>query len=193
MTGLNLMVDIDEVLFPLGDSIHALAHERGLHDNSDPWLMWEAWKQYGCAEQDYWDLWADFALSNGYVKTAPIPGRVEALRHLYFEGHTINLVTARGFFSNGDDVKRWTREWVEEFAVPHHTLTFAKDKVGTQAELGRFDLAVDDSPRNYQALMEDGIDAWLQTHPHNRSYPCTRRVNDVWGFAERVALAGLNV
>lgn len=170
MTGLNLMIDIDEVLFPLGDSIHAMAHEKGLHDNSEPWLMWEAWKQYGCPEEVYWDLWADFSLSNGYVMTPPIPGSAEALRHLYFEGHTINLVTARGFFTNGDDVKRWTGEWIEEYAIPHHTLTFTKNKPAAQRELGQFDLAIDDSPRNYQALEEAGVNVWLQAHSHNQEF-----------------------
>jgi hypothetical protein len=192
MTVLNLMVDIDEVIFPLGDSIHDLGHKAGLHDNSMPWSMWEAWKQYGCAEAAYWDLWADFSLSGGYTKTPPIQHQIEALRHLYFEGHRINLVTARGFFKNGVDVRRWTAEWIEEFAIPHHTLTFTKDKPGAQAELGRFDLAVDDSPTNYVALERDGVNVWMQAHPHNawfrRQHEDVAVVETLWDFAERVAL-----
>ncbi len=170
MSGLNLMVDIDEVLFPLGDSIHQIGHEFGLHDNSMPWSMWEAWHQYGCDEGAYWDLWVTFSARDGYRQTAPIPGALEALRSLYFDGHTINLVTARGFFKNGSDVRQWTKDWIEEFAVPHHSLTFTKDKPAAQAELGRFDLAIDDSPKNYLALEADGVNVWLQDHPHNRPF-----------------------
>lgn len=182
MKRLNLMVDIDDVLFPLIDSIHAIAQEFGLHDGSiGP--EWAGWEAYGCTEEVYWDLWATFSIRKGYTTTAPIPGRLEALRHLYLEGHTINLVTARGFFSNGNKVKKWTREWIEEFAVPHHTLTFAKDKVGAQAELGAFDLAIDDSPSNYAALEDAGVNVWLQNHHHNRLFDADARVEDVWQWA----------
>lgn len=182
MKKLNLMVDIDDVLFPLIDGIHDVAIEQGLHDGSvGP--EWAGWELYGCTEERYWDLWVTFSARNGYLNTPPIPGRLEALRHLYLEGHTINLVTARGFFSNGDDVKNWTREWIEEFAVPHHTLTFAKDKVGSQAELGAFDLAIDDSPHNYTALEQAGVNVWMQNHHHNRLFEAEARVEDLWEWA----------
>lgn len=178
MRSLNLMVDIDEVIFPLGDSIHAIGHEEGLHDNSMPWSMWEGWKQYGCAPHAYWRLWDLFVERDGYRTTQPIQRNLEALRHLYFEGHRINLVTARGFMANAEKIREWTPEWLEEFAVPHHTLTFAKDKVAAQAELGRFDLAIDDSPKNYAALENDGVNVWLQDHPHNRWFQIEREAPD---------------
>lgn len=183
MTGLNLMVDIDEVLFPLIDSIHHLAFERGLHDGSAA-PEWAGWEAYGCTEDEYWDLWVTFSARNGYLQTEPIPGQVEALRHLYLEGHKINLVTARGFFSNGDRVRRWTREWLKEFAVPHHALVFASDKVAAQAEVGAFDLAIDDSPKNYAALERGGVNVWLQDHPHNRDFTDARRVSNMWDLVK---------
>lgn len=183
MKSLNLMVDIDDVLFPLIDSIHGIALEEGLHDGSiGP--EWAGWTAYNCSEERYWDLWATFSIRKGYTLTPPIPDRLEALRHLYFEGHRINLVTARGFFSNGNRVKKWTQEWLEEFAVPHHTLTFAKDKVGAQAELGAYDLAIDDSPHNYTSLEDAGVNVWLQHHHHNRLFDAEARVNDVWEWAK---------
>lgn len=183
MKKLNLMVDIDDVIFPLIDSIHAIALEWGLHDGSiGP--EWAGWEAYGCSQDRYWDLWVTFSARNGYVETPPIQHQIEALRHLYFEGHTVNLVTARGFFSNGEDVKRWTREWIEEFAIPHHTLTFAKDKVGAQRELGAFDLAIDDSPGNYTALENAGVNVWLQNHHHNRLFDADARVDDMWSWVK---------
>ena len=180
MTGLNLMVDIDEVIFPLGDTIHAIGHAEGLHDNSMPWSMWEAWHQYGCDAEAYWRLWDLFVERDGYRVTPPIPGRLEALRFLYWEGHTINLVTARGFMKHSEDIRRWTPEWLEEFGVPHHRLIFAKDKVAAQAEAGAFDLAIDDSPRNYTMLENAGVNVWLQDHPHNRDFDAEARVADLW-------------
>lgn len=187
---LNIMVDIDEVICPLGDSIHELGREAGLHDGSQPWSSWQAWEQYGCSPDAYWDLWVTFAARGGYVNTPPIEHQATALRHLYFDGHTINLVTARGFFSNGDDIKKWTPEWLEEWAIPYHTLTFTKDKAGAQADLGRFDLAIDDSPTNFKNLHEDGVNVFLQDHPHNRWFETDRRVATLWQFvleADRLA------
>lgn len=189
MKSLNLMVDIDDVLFPLIDSIHAIAVEEGLHDGSTG-PEWAGWELYGCTEERYWDLWATFSIRKGYLETPPIQRQVEALRHLYFEGHRINLVTARGFMANAKRIRRWTAEWIEEFAVPHHTLTFAKDKAATQAELGAFDLAIDDSPSNYTALEEAGVNVWLQHHHHNRLFEADARVNDLWEWvavAEKLA------
>ena len=193
MKALNLMVDIDEVVFPLGDSIHEIAHEFGLHDNSEPWKVWSAWEQYGCDPDAYWDLWITFAHRNGYTETPPIQHQVEALRHLYFEGHRINLVTARGFMANAENIKRWTPEWLEEYAVPYHTLTFSRDKAAEQAHLGAYDLAVDDSPKNYLALEEAGVNVWLQDHTHNHAFQAEHDpsvVKDLWELvrvAERLA------
>lgn len=180
---LDLMVDIDEVIFPMIDSIHQLAFERGLHDGT-PKPRWRGWEVYGCSEQDYWDLWSDFALSGGYTSTPPIAGSVEALRDLAFEGHRIHLVTARGFMANAQRIRRWTPAWVEEFAVPHKSLTFARSKPDAMKELGvHFDLAIDDSPSNFQALQDAGVHAWLQDHPHNEEFETDFRVSHVSEWA----------
>lgn len=178
----HLMVDVDDVLIPTMATIHKIAHERGLHDGSAK-MAWAGWTSYGCAEDDYWECWTHFAATGGYVSTPPIPGSLEALRRLLWEGHEISLVTARGFFTNGEDIKRWTREWVEEWAVPHHNLVFAKDKVGAQVELGIFDYAIDDSPKNVDALTADGVRAYLLDHEHNQAHQAERRVSSLWEWA----------
>lgn len=177
LSTLDLMVDIDEVLCPTIDSIHALAHERGLHDNTEPMRTWAGYEQYQCPPEVYWDLWSDFALSGGYLATEPIPGAVEALRHAYFEGHRIHLVTARGFMNHASDIRRWTPEWAADFAIPWHTIVFTKNKVLAQRELAvRFDYSFDDSPRNTVALRDDGVLAYLVDHPHNHDFDYDLRV-----------------
>jgi hypothetical protein len=137
----------------------------------------------------YWDLWADFAIEGGYVHTAPYEGAVEALRWLMWEGHRIHLVTARGFMANADKIREWTPLWIEEFAVPHATLTFAQDKVAAQADLGvEFDSAIDDSPKNWGKLVEAGIPAFLMNHEHNRDadVPERARVDTLWEWAYKL-------
>lgn len=181
---LNIMVDIDEVIFPMIDSIHDLAFQRGLHDGSIA-PAWSGWEVYGCTEDDYWSLWADFALSGGYTSTPPIAGAVETLRDLAFDGHQIHLVTARGFMGNRQNIRRWTPAWVAEFAVPHASLTFSQDKVAAQEVLGvQFDLAIDDSPSNFKKLQDAAVNVWLQSHPHNAWFETEFRVADLAEFAE---------
>lgn len=194
---LDLMVDIDEVIFPMMASVHKRAEIAGLHDGTAT-MAWAGWAHYRlpsgepCPEDVYWDLWADFALEGGYVNTPPIEGAVEALRWLMWEGHNIHLVTARGFMANADNIRAWTPQWVSEFAVPHKTLTFAKDKVGAQELLGvEFDSAVDDGPKNYQALDAAGIMVFLQDHEHNKGFevPAERRVETLWEWAYKLEKA----
>lgn len=181
----HLMVDIDDVLIPTMASIHEIARSRGLHDGSAR-MAWAGWEAYGCHPEDYWDCWTHFAATGGYVDTPPIPEAAEALRALYWEGHQIHLVTARGFMSHSNDIRAWTPQWVEEHAIPHHTLTFAQDKVAAQDDLGvRFDYAIDDSPKNIRALTADGIRAYLLNHQHNEAddIPADQRVATVTEWA----------
>jgi hypothetical protein len=188
---LDLMVDIDEVIFPMMASVHKRAQDKGYHDGTAD-MVWAGWVHYRLPsgeplpEDIYWDLWSEFALEGGYIHTPPIEGAVEALRWLSWEGHNIHLVTARGFMANAENIRAWTPQWVEEFAVPHKTLTFAQDKVAVQEELGvEFDAAIDDSPKNFQALREAGIHAFLQDHEHNRDLEVEPRlrVETLWQWA----------
>jgi hypothetical protein len=193
---LDVMVDIDDVIFPTIDSIHELARVEGLHDG-DVGPEWSGWEAYGCEEQTYWDLWTRFAQAGGYVTTEPIPGTLEALRRLAWAGARIHLVTARGFLAHADEIRAWTPVWVEEFAVPHASLTFARDKVAamwelfTDPELGMdpykiFDYAIDDSPKNARALAEAGVKAYLLSHHHNRAELELPRTPSVGAFVDMI-------
>lgn len=197
---LHLMVDIDDVIFPTMASIHARAQDKGLHDGTAK-MAWSGWESYTlpngdpCPPEVYWDLWSEFALDDGYINTPPIDDAVNALRWLYWEGHKIHLVTARGFMAHADDIRRWTGEWIEEYAIPHETLTFSQDKAAAQRDLGvAFDYAIDDSPKNVQGLRLNNVRAYLLDHEHNESaeVPADWRTASLWEWAyiiekERVA------
>lgn len=194
---LHLMVDIDEVAFPMMATVHERARAKGYHDGSAV-MAWAGWMHYRLPngeplpEDLYWDLWSEFALEGGYVDTPPIEGAAEALRWLMWEGHQVHLVTARGFMANAEKIRAWTPEWIEQFAIPHASLTFAKDKVAAQETLGvKFDAAIDDSPKNHQALSQAGIMTWLQDHEHNQAYepPGLRRVETLWEWAYQLERA----
>ena len=195
---LELMVDIDEVVFPMMSTVHERARLQGLHDGTAK-MAWAGWENYRlpdgsvCTEEVYWALWSDFALEGGYVTTEPIPGSVEALRWLMWEGHNIHLVTARGFMENAENIRAWTPKWIEDFAVPHKTLTFAKDKVAAQETLGvKFDSGIDDSAKNWACLAADGVRMYLHNHEHNLDEERIRpewRVDTLWEWAYRLEQA----
>lgn len=183
---LDVMLDVDDVIFPTMMSIHELARQAGYHNNDvDP--AWSGWIPYNISEQAYWDLWSQFALQGGYVATEPIQEAVEEIRRLYFEGHNIHVVTARGFMNHASDIRKWTVEWIEDFAIPWHSLTFARDKVDAQRLLGvSFDYAIDDSPKNVDGLRADGVQAYLLDHVHNKSHVAEHRVASVGDFVDIV-------
>lgn len=196
---LDIMFDYDDVVFRTMWSIHDLAFEAGLHNNDvDPcWSGWEAYRMPDgspCTPEVYWDLWSDFALSGGYTSTPPIAEAAEAMRRLYFAGHRIHIVTARGFMNHASDIRRWTVEHTEEFAIPWHTLTFAQDKVAAMWDLSRagemsderFDYAIDDSPKHVNALRETGVEAYLLDHVHNKLEPSPWRTESVGAFVDLI-------
>jgi len=201
----DVMFDYDDVLFPTMMSIHDLARAAGLHDGTvEP--AWSGWEVYRlpdgtpCPPEVYWDLWSDFALSGGYTSTPPIAEAAEAMRRLYFAGHRIHIVTARGFMNHASDIRRWTLEHTEEFAIPWHTLTFAQDKVAAMADIfpvdpwanstpiedTRFDYAIDDSPKHITALRNVGVSAYLLNHVHNKLDPSPWRVGTVGEFVDMI-------
>ena len=193
---LDIMFDCDDVYFRTMLSIHDLAFEAGLHNNDvDP--TWSGWEAYGCSPEVYWDLWSDFALSGGYTNTPPIAEAAEAMRRLYFAGHRIHIVTARGFMNHASDIRRWTVEHAEEFGIPWHTLTFAQDKVAAMSDLTEaghaygnvvagFNYAIDDSPKHVNALRDAGVQAYLLNHVHNKLDPSPWRIETVSAFADMI-------
>jgi len=189
---IHVMGDIDDVSFPWSDEIHERSHRAGLHDNTEPWKTWHPWKDYGCEEAAWWAV-VDQALEDGmYEHAQPIPGSAEAWRRLKWEmgdAVQIHMVTARGFGPKKDAAQRIreaTPVWFEEWAIPFDTLTFAKDKVAAQAELGvRFDDAIDDGVHNYEALAAAGVPVGLLTRPHNAGHP-GRRFDTLDEFVESI-------
>ena len=135
------------------------------------------WEDYGVAKEAWEEVIATATLDGMDRDTPPISGAAGSMRRLKWEGHRIHIVTARGFMEHGDRIRTWTKEWLEEFAIPYDTLTFTKDKVAAQEALGVcFDHALDDGWHNYVALEGAGVTTWLVDAPHNRKNGTPMRV-----------------
>jgi len=154
-------VDIDDVLFPWYDKAHAACVAAGIANGVEP-TTWSPHEEYGRTLQEWLDVLEAVTLDGTLYTGKPYPGAVEALGRLHDAGHSIHLVTARGFLAHGHLIREHTVQWLAEYAIPHDTLTFSKDKT-----IVTTDIFADDSERNIEALIAAGISCVLIDAPHN--------------------------
>lgn len=195
MITFDIGVDIDDVLHPWFLTAHELCVAADITNGVVP-TTWRMSDEYGC-DKDVWVKVLEQATKEGTLYgVPPIPGAVEALRRLYFAGHRIHLVTARGTaaWQSPSEQKRihhQTANWADEYAVPHEGLIhFESDKPRVARELG-LDFFIDDGVHNFEALaMEtDGCEVYLMTAPHNRDYWTPFRLETMDEFVEVVTEA----
>jgi 5'(3')-deoxyribonucleotidase len=115
---------------------------------------WEVWEDWGITKRQFND-YAERATADGavLVNGEPIPGAKTALRRIHKLGHTVHIITARGF---GPRARPLTCAWLVTHKIPHDTLTFAYDK-----RVMNVDLFLDDKPANVDAMREVDCAAYL--------------------------------
>lgn len=157
-------VDIDDVLYPWFGLAHEACIRMGLAAISSPLpSTWSPFDEYGCTADEWYFALAEATVSGRLYGGSPIPGAVLGLQRLRDAGHSVHLVTARGFLAHGELIKAQTVQWISDYAVPHDTLTFAKDKT-----LVRTDVFADDAEHNLAALARAGVRTCLIDAPHNQ-------------------------
>lgn len=177
---MRLAIDIDDVLFPWTFHAHNACEAAGI-TNGKTITRWGFHEDYGCTQEQLWEV-INREYRHGMLMRAPYPGVVAALADLRDAGHTIHLVTARGFEGKlAPMIRRDTQSWIAGFGVPHDTLTFARDKRVIAA-----DAFLDDGPHNLDAVMGFGVYTFLRDQPHNRHDDNHERVRDLSVFAERI-------
>lgn len=185
---LDVMVDIDDVVVPWFETVIG-ACTRLWGEPETPCVSWKMWEHWPGRDRDHWGeaVLSATHVDGLYTTVDPLPGAVEAINRLRWYGHRVHIVTARGFMENGSNIRAWTRDYLATFGVGHDTLTFAKDKVAVQQELGlTFDWAIDDGLHNFEALSDAEVNVWLHDAPHNRHVETDFRVPSLWDFANKV-------
>lgn len=191
----DIGVDIDDVLHPWFMTAHQLCEVAGITNGVIP-KTWRMADEYGC-DVEVWAKVLEQATREGTLYgVAPIAGSIEALRRLLFAGHRIHLVTARGTAAwqspeEQAEIHRQSRAWIEEYAVPHDTLTFASDKATVARDNG-LDYFIDDGVHNFQDLEQKapGCQTYLLTAPHNGDFWTPFRLETMDEFADLVIEAG---
>lgn len=194
MITFDIGVDIDDVLHPWFLTAHGLCEAAGITNGVTP-KTWRMATEYG-VDVEVWAKVLEQATREGTLYgVPPIPGSVEALRRLMFDGHRIHLVTARGTAlwqspEEQAEIHRQSWAWIHEYAVPHNTVHFDSDKPGVAAKLG-LDFFIDDGVHNFEALEQGAksTQTYLMTAPHNGDFWTPFRVESMDEFADLVTEA----
>lgn len=186
MTTLRVGVDIDDVLYPWSEVAHRLSVRAGLTQPGTPTPpTWAPFEVYGCPADDWYAVLADGARTGELYFDHPMPLARDALTRIRDAGHTVHLVTARGFLHNGDLIRRHTVQWLAAHRIPHDTLTFSRQKTVITT-----DVFVDDAEHNVHELRDAGVPVYLMDAPHNRHVTGFDRVHSIADFAERILTRG---
>jgi hypothetical protein len=171
---MKIGLDIDDVLFPWSQHAHNACEAAGITNGAQV-TRWRFYEDYGCTADEFWEV-VNAAYVDGMLQRSPYPGVTDLLSRVRGDGHSIHLVTARGFEGAlAPMIRQHTVEWVAQ--IPHYSLTFSADKTVVLA-----DVFLDDSARNVEALHAAGRRAFLMDQPHNQSADHLTRVYDLAGF-----------
>lgn len=171
-------LDIDDVIYPWFEAAEEVCEAAGLR-NGKKATSWAMHDDYGCSKEDWVRAIETAAIWGDLYSRAPIPGAVDALKELVEMGHWIHIVTARGFFKNGDIIRRKTVEWLYDWDIPHVGLTFTRDKAIVDANV-----YLDDGQHNVERLHSLGRDVFLMDAPHNQNFEFEKRVHSMAEFVE---------
>lgn len=176
--------DIDDVLFPWYLRAHEAAKEAGITNGVEP-TTWRPYEEYGCTKEEWLEALEVVTLKGSlYLEHGPDEDATRALRSLYFAGHEVHLITARGFIGHSRLIQRHTVRWLEKYAVPYKTLSFTRQKGLRVKQLG-VEWFIDDNGDNFRDV---GRAIGYRTPQPARSYllnrPWNQDVDTFWG--ERV-------
>lgn len=166
--------DLDGVLYNFGDSVRRYLEFTG---------QGHVWKS-GPTKEAYWDFYKDWGWTSkqfvdfcnegadaGFIFTGPArPGAAEAVNAVKSMGHTIHIVTDRGFGSCPSVSHANTTRWLREHGIPFDSLTFSADKT-----VVKLDMMIEDKLENYDALVASDVytflinRAWNQVEGDNRN------------------------
>lgn len=181
MAPLSIGFDWDDVMISWYDRAVELCRIAGVCPADVTPSSWSMHEEMGCTLEEWVAVLDAATVSGELYDTVPYPEALEAMRRLYWEGHYIHIVTARGTFhgnQHNERIHEITRAQVEEFAVPHHSLTFTRDKTVVPT-----DYFIDDNVRNVKNLLDAGVEAYVLTRPWNLDADLPHRVASVEEFA----------
>jgi haloacid dehalogenase-like hydrolase len=166
---LDVLLDVDGVLYPLPELFTPYAAEQLGRDLTLDTSNWEFYTEWGLGYDDFVNLLGQGVRERQLWWTgAPYPDVVAAVSRIRDRGHAIHVVTARDVRGIEAEAFDATEHWLDRWGIAVDTINLAQDKTQVIARLGldaRACVAVDDGPQyiaSFNAVDVYGIvlDRW---------------------------------
>lgn len=192
---LRVGFDLDGVLYNFGDSVKRYLDHVGQSDvwksGPTPEPYWDFYKDWGWTSKQFVDFCNEGA-DAGFIFQGPArEGASEAVNAIKEMGHTIHIVTDRGFGSCPSVSHSATSRWLREHNIPYDSLTFTADKT-----VVRLDYMIEDKLENYDALEKSGVRTYLINRAWNKNpYPSIvsddgrRRIDELDEYVQAIGEA----
>lgn len=182
MTGLDIGVDLDGVLYDFGKAfrgqLHGVGYDTTTMAQPTSWTFYEDW---GLTREQF-QYEVSRGVDDGYIFAVgdPATGAREVLERLRSAGHRVHIITDRASFGSPGEAQSATVRWLGEHDIPYDSLTFSADKT-----VVRTHIMIDDRLENYRALDETACIPILLDQPWNQD-PDALRVHSLKEFADMV-------
>lgn len=186
---LNVLCDVDGVLYPLPELFTPYAAARLGRDLRLDTTNWEFYTDWGLGYDDFVELLGEGVRERKLWWTgSPYPDAGPAIAKIRAGGHHLHVVTARDVRGIEVEALDATRHWLERHGLDADTITLAQDKTEAIGRLGLDPatcLAIDDGPHHIEAFESVGVagivlDRWGS---YRGEYPVAP---DLTAVAERI-------
>lgn len=182
--------DLDGVLYDFGNSVRryldSIGRPYGFKDDAPEPHNWDFYEYWGMDLAEFKQVCND-GVDAGFIFSGPArPNASEAVNRVADLGHEIIIITDRFFGSDPTNSHRATEWWLAEHGIPFHELHYTADKNYVPT-----DTFVEDKLQNYDALKDNGVNAYLISRPWNEipGGDARNRIKDVIDYADAIELA----
>jgi phosphoglycolate phosphatase-like HAD superfamily hydrolase len=190
---LDVLCDVDGVLYPLPELFTPYAAERLGRDLSLDTTNWEFYTEWGLGYDDFVELLGEGVRERRlWWIGAPYPDVTPAIARIRAAGHRIHVVTARDVSGIEAEALDATRHWLDRHGIDADTITLAQDKTRVIERLGLEPaacVAIDDGPHHVEAFEAAGVfgivlDRWGS---YRGDHPMATDLSDVADMIEEWA------
>jgi FMN phosphatase YigB (HAD superfamily) len=187
---LDVLLDVDGVLYPLPELFTPYAAERLGRSLELDTTNWEFYVEWGLGYDDFVDLLGEGVRERRlWWAGSPYPDVTAAVARIRAGGHRIHIVTARDVRGIEAEAFDATVHWLDRHGIEVETVNLAQDKTTVVERLGldpRTCVAIDDGPHYIESFNSIGVygivvDRWGS---YRGEHPCAA---DLAGVAETLA------
>lgn len=189
MSSLDVLLDVDGVLYPLPELFTSYAAEQLGRDLQLDTTNWEFYRDWGLGYDDFVELLGEGVRERRlWWSGDPYPDVPDAVATIRRAGHRIHLVTARDVRGIEAEAFDATEHWLERHGIEVDTINLTQEKTVVLQRLGleaRNCIAVDDGAQHITAFAAVGVrgivlDRWGSYRGDHPSAP------DLAAVAERL-------